>query len=392
MANVIDTGNETVDSLGQLNLTGNIIPANWYKTILRDNGKPYLLAICILSEICYWYRPTEERDERTGFVRGYKKKFADDYLQKSYQELANLFGETKRSVKAAIDRLEEIGVITRVWRNKVFENGGAMTNILYIDLNVDKLYEITFEEQEAEEEEKRPENPVNKHITKKCNIIPQNNVGHPTKKCDIIPQNNARGVTKKRNIIPQNDVGHPTPKRGTNTKSTTENTYKDYTENTTEITNRDENINPISSFGDKKSNDSSSDHLMERMEETRELIRDNIDYDAFADNPQKYNIEQLDELIEIMVEACVLGRDERISGNLIPHGMIISRFEKYNMITMEYVLLSLASNTTVVKNTRKYLLATLYNAPNTVGNYYKLLIQHDMKEGFERRLRANDDS
>ena len=54
MANVIDTGNETVDSMGQLNLTGNIIPANWYKTILRDNGKPYLLAICILSEICYW--------------------------------------------------------------------------------------------------------------------------------------------------------------------------------------------------------------------------------------------------------------------------------------------------------------------------------------------------
>ena len=228
------------------------------------------------------------------------------------------------------------------------------------------------------------------HITKKRNIIPQNNVGHPTKKCDIIPLNNAGGVTKKRNIIPQNDVGHPTPKRGTNTKSTTENTYKDYAENTTEITNRDENINPISSFGDEKNNDSSSDHLMERMEETRELIRDNIDYDAFADNPQKYNIEQLDELIEIMVEACVLGRDERISGNPIPHDLLVSKFEKYNMLTMEYVLLSLSNNTTLVKNTRRYLLATLYNAPNTIGNYYKLLTQHDMQESAERRTKADD--
>lgn len=125
---------------------------------------------------------------------------------------------------------------------------------------------------------------------------------------------------------------------------------------------------------------------MERIEETRDLIRDNIDYEAFTDNPGKYNIEQLDELIEIMVEACVLGGDEHISGNLIPHGMIVSRFEKYNMITMEYVLLSLANNTTLVKNTRKYLLATLYNAPNTIGNYYKLLTQHDLQENAERKI------
>lgn len=197
MANVIDTGNETVDSMGHMNLTGNITPGNWYKTILRDNGKPYLLAICILSEICYWYRPTEERDEQTGFILGYKKKFGDDYLQKSYQQLANQFGETKRSVKAALDRLEELGVITRIWRNKVFENGGAMTNILYIDLNVDKLYEITFENHEKDEEKNPSENLVNMHVTKKRNIILQKNVGDPTKECDIIQQNDVGGVTKK---------------------------------------------------------------------------------------------------------------------------------------------------------------------------------------------------
>ena len=64
MANILNTGNSTVDAIGQMNITGNVTPPNWYKTILRDNGKPYLLAICILSEICYWYRPKEIRDEQ----------------------------------------------------------------------------------------------------------------------------------------------------------------------------------------------------------------------------------------------------------------------------------------------------------------------------------------
>lgn len=50
MINIANTGNAAVDALADMNISGNITPANWYKTILRDNGKPYLLAICILSE------------------------------------------------------------------------------------------------------------------------------------------------------------------------------------------------------------------------------------------------------------------------------------------------------------------------------------------------------
>lgn len=38
------------------NITGNIIPTIWYRTVLKENGKPYLLAIAILSDIVYWYR------------------------------------------------------------------------------------------------------------------------------------------------------------------------------------------------------------------------------------------------------------------------------------------------------------------------------------------------
>ena len=137
---MVNTGNASVDALAEMNISGNITPANWYKTILRDNGKPYLLAICILSEIVYWYRPVEVRDEHSGMVVGYRKKFREDMLQKSYSDFAEQFGESKRSVKAAIDRLEEIGVIRRVFMNRTLNNGIVVNNIMYVDLCIEALY------------------------------------------------------------------------------------------------------------------------------------------------------------------------------------------------------------------------------------------------------------
>ena len=44
----LSSGNQTVDAMGSLNITGNVIPTIWYKTILKENGKLYLLAIAIL--------------------------------------------------------------------------------------------------------------------------------------------------------------------------------------------------------------------------------------------------------------------------------------------------------------------------------------------------------
>ena len=67
--------NNVVDAVGKMNISGNIVPNNWFYHILRDTGKPNLLAISILSEIVYWYRPTEIRDEISGLTIGYKKKF-----------------------------------------------------------------------------------------------------------------------------------------------------------------------------------------------------------------------------------------------------------------------------------------------------------------------------
>jgi len=51
MKDIYSSRNEVVDKIGQMHFSGNIIPTTWYKTIVRDNKKPYLNAIIILSDV-----------------------------------------------------------------------------------------------------------------------------------------------------------------------------------------------------------------------------------------------------------------------------------------------------------------------------------------------------
>ena len=137
------TGNGTVDAMASIQFTGNVIPQIWYKQIVRDNGKPHLLAISILADIVYWYRPTEIRDPGTGSFLGFKKKFNGDLLQRSYQQFADMFGESKRTVTEAVVRLESLGVVKRIFRT--IDIGGMLyNNVLFIQLNPEKLYDLTY--------------------------------------------------------------------------------------------------------------------------------------------------------------------------------------------------------------------------------------------------------
>ena len=95
------TGNRIVDEVGRINISGNIIPMVWFQAIRYPNGKPNVNAIIILADIVYWYRPTEIRDEITGQVVGRRKKFRDDLLQRSYGQISELFGLTKKQVVTA---------------------------------------------------------------------------------------------------------------------------------------------------------------------------------------------------------------------------------------------------------------------------------------------------
>jgi len=138
------TGNTTVDAIGQMHLEGNVIPHTWYENIrLESTGKPDLIAITLLSEIVYWYRPSYVKEEASGRLLGMKKKFKADALQRSYDSFVEQFGFSKKQVREAMDRLEKLGIISRDFRT-VQSNGTSLSNVLYIDLNIGLLEGITF--------------------------------------------------------------------------------------------------------------------------------------------------------------------------------------------------------------------------------------------------------
>jgi len=141
------TGIPACDALNELHIQGNIIPRIWFKTIVKGDlkhPKPHLLAINILSDIVYWYRPKEIRDEISGELKGYSKKFRSDLLQRSYDDLAETYSCSNDTVKEAVVFLEKkIGVISRVFRD-VTVGGIRCNNIMFLDLNVDRLRELTY--------------------------------------------------------------------------------------------------------------------------------------------------------------------------------------------------------------------------------------------------------
>ena len=89
--------------------------------------------------------------------------------------------------------------------------------------------------------------------------------------------------------------------------------------------------------------------------------------------------EQLDEIAELIVDTvCSARKTIRVAGDDYPAEVVKSRFMKLDSSHVQYVMDCMRDNTTYVRNIKKYLLAALYNAPVTIGNYYSSLVQHDM--------------
>lgn len=146
------TGNAKVDKMAEMNFVGNIIPHTWYHKLKRETGKPYLTAIITLADIVYWYRPIEVIDPDTNMVKGYKKKFNSDILMRTYAQLANMFGISKREATEAVIYLEKLGLVKRVFR-KVETEYAVLNNVLFLDIDPEKIRELTFGKEDDESAE-----------------------------------------------------------------------------------------------------------------------------------------------------------------------------------------------------------------------------------------------
>ena len=137
------TGNYAVDKLYGVDFTGDIVPTVWYSRILTDAGKPDVIAISLLSEIMYWYRPAEIRDESSIGEVILKKKFKSDILQLNYEQIRSKFGFSKNQARDALSRLEKAGLIERECRT-VDTTRSKLGNVMFIRLDSDKLLDLTF--------------------------------------------------------------------------------------------------------------------------------------------------------------------------------------------------------------------------------------------------------
>ena len=129
---------------------------------------------------------------------------------------------------------------------------------------------------------------------------------------------------------------------------------------------------------ERKGRDSMS---MEEMQDYRELILENIEYDHLCREFETYR-EDLDEIVELIVETvCARRKTTRIAGADFPHEVVRSRFLKLDSSHIEFVMESLHNNTTEVRNMKQYLLTVLFNAPTTMNNHYTAQVNHDMHAG-----------
>lgn len=110
----------------------------------------------------------------------------------------------------------------------------------------------------------------------------------------------------------------------------------------------------------------------------RQIIKENIEYDILSVK-LKEDISMLNEIIDLLTETvCTQKNNLVIAGDNYPAAIVKSKLLKLNSEHIEYVIDCMKSNTTDVRNIKKYLLAALFNASSTIDSYYRSKVNHDM--------------
>lgn len=116
---------------------------------------------------------------------------------------------------------------------------------------------------------------------------------------------------------------------------------------------------------------------MSEIDRCRFEIKNNIEYDILAERDYIPG-DMLDEIVELMVETiCSKNETITIASNTYPHELVKSKFLKINSEHIEYIIECVSKNTTKVSNIKQYMLATIFNAPNTMGSYYTTRVNYD---------------
>ncbi|MGN1092255.1 MAG: DUF6017 domain-containing protein [Monoglobaceae bacterium] len=142
---------------------------------------------------------------------------------------------------------------------------------------------------------------------------------------------------------------------------------------------------PIKSYPketEQKQNRPGADGIgYDEMTAYRSVIKENIEYDVLSIK-LKADISMLDEIVDLLTETvCTSKQYLTIAGDTFPSAVVKSKLLKLNAEHIEYVIDCMKSNTTDVRNIKKYMLAALFNAPSTIDSFYTSKVNHDMYGG-----------
>ena len=91
-----------------------------------------------------------------------------------------------------------------------------------------------------------------------------------------------------------------------------------------------------------------------------------------------FDKELLNGIFDLILETVLCRNNEIVvASNKYPAELVRSKFLKLTSSHIEYAMGCMKSNTTKVHNIKKYLLATLFNAPSTISGYYQAEVNHD---------------
>jgi len=118
------------------------------------------------------------------------------------------------------------------------------------------------------------------------------------------------------------------------------------------------------------------------VKEWREIIRNNISYDCLCTDLDYHDLQEVNELVEIMVEAIAIPRDYFYMGNMkYPYEYVKDRLLMIDMFAIKNLRLFLKDNKSNVKNMKAYLLMCLINITMTQTNAIASKVRHDMAQG-----------
>lgn len=349
----LTTGNIIVDEVSKINFSGDITPRIWRKTITKENGKPYALARDILSDFVYWYRAIEEPDEMTGEIR-LKKKFRDDLLYKSYEQLCEEFGESKRVIRDVLKRLEDIGVIKRHFRTITTKSGMKMNNVMYIELIPSVLYELTYPEKSADIVNFPQKSEKNEEITENRDLLSSGdeNVNR------VVTKMSPRNSKNTTEIINNYNISNPSIQSDNETREETSPAGR------------------MDGIGQTKGTEKGSNAESRKNEPyPLEWVRNRYDYSSLCVMKPEFQ-QDIDCVINLLYDTLNTTRKTiRVMGEEKPKDVVNARLLKLDSMDLLYAIEQYQSQTTRIRHQQSYLLTVLYQAKGQshldIGNQVK---------------------